>query len=289
MRNEYRLLKKLLGLSIIALVFEVCCCPLTWADPVKAFRLIDRKTISFEQMVDDLKKADLVFVGETHDRKLHHQLQLDIIKALYRSKTEVAVGFEMFTAGSQTDIDHWVAGTVLPDDFVRIYYRNWNFPWLLYKDILMYVRDNKIPSLGLNLPPDIPEKVARSGFSSLTKEEREKLPPETGCAVDEKYMKFIRRAYAMHGHKDRQFLYFCEAQLLWDQAMAKNLIEFLKKNPRRTVIVLTGNGHAWKRGIPEQVHTVSAKTSYRVVLPDVSGSIDPSSITVEDADYILLK
>lgn len=115
------------------------------------------------------------------------------------------------------------------------------------------------------------------------------MPPETGCVVDERYMKFIRRAYAMHGHRDKRFLYFCEAQLLWDGVMARNLVKFVKKNPGRTVVVLAGNGHAWKRGIPGEISGLSSKIRYRVVLPYIHGYIDPQNISIEDADYIVLE
>lgn len=259
------------------------------ADNTKVFRLSDRKIISFEQMISDLKKADLVFAGETHDNETHHRIQLEIIKTLVKSGIPLAAGFEMFTAESQNDLNEWEAGTLPLDRFLRIYYKNWGFPWPLYRDILLYVKDNKIPAIALNLPPEIPQKVASSGFSSLTKEEREKLPPETGCVVDERYMKFIRRAYAMHGHRDKRFLYFCEAQLLWDGVMARNLVKFVKKNPGRTVVVLAGNGHAWKRGIPEEISGLSSKINCRVVLPYIRGYIDPKDISIEDADYIVLE
>ena len=259
------------------------------AESTKVFRLSDRKTISFEQMISDLKKADLVFAGETHDNEIHHRIQLEIIKALAKSGVPLAAGFEMFTGESQNDLNEWEAGILPLDHFLRIYYKNWGFPWPLYRDILLYVKENKIPAIGLNLPPEIPQKVASSGFSSLTKEEREKLPPETGCVVDEQYMKFIRRAYAMHGHRDKRFLYFCEAQLLWDGTMARNLVKFVRKNPGRTVVVLAGNGHAWKRGIPEEISGLSSKISYRVVLPYIHGYIDPKDISIEDADYIVLE
>jgi uncharacterized iron-regulated protein len=253
------------------------------------FRLSDRKVIPHEQMVDDLKNAGIVFVGEMHDREVHHQWQLDIIRALRTAKTPVAVGFEMFTYESQKDLDDWVAGTIPDSDFIKAYYRNWNFPWPLYENIFRYVRDNKIPAIALNVPPEITRKVSASGFSSLTKEELAKLPPETGCAVDEQYMKFIRRAHALRGHIGKNFVYFCEAQLLWDQVMARTIIEYRKKNPDKTVVVITGNGHAWKRGIPEQVRSLSEKTSVRVVLPHIPGHIDPATMSPEDADYILLQ
>ena len=259
------------------------------ADSVKVFRLSDGKTISFAQMISELKKVDVVFTGEAHDNQTHHRIELDIIKALAATGKPLAVGFEMFTAESQNDLNEWEAGTLPLDRFLRIYYRDWGFPWPLYRDILLYVKDNKIPAIGLNLPPGIPQKVARSGFSSLTKEEREKLPPETGCVVGERYMKFIRRAYSMHGHRDKRFLYFCEAQLLWDGVMARNTVKFVKKNPDKTIVVLAGNGHAWKRGIPEEISALSPKISFKVVLPYTRGYIDPEDITIEDADYIVLE
>jgi uncharacterized iron-regulated protein len=276
-------------LSLVVFIFQVCYQAPAWADQGRVFRLSDRKIISYEQMIEELRKVKLVFVGETHDNELHHRLQLAIIKDLHKLKVPVAVGLEMFAAADQSALDSWGAGSITSDNFIKAYYSNWDFPWPLYRDIFLYVKDNKIPAIGLNVSQDISQKVAKAGFSSLTKEERAKLPPEAGCAVDETYMKFIRKAYAMHGHGGSQFLYFCEAQLLWNQVMARNLIEFLKKNPDKSIVVLTGNGHAWKRGVPDQVRTFSEKTSYRVILADIPGYIGPSNITLEDADYILLK
>lgn len=275
-------------LSVTVLISLSFSQPGMSAEKREVFRVSDRKIVSYEQMIDEIKKTRLVFVGETHDNDLHHRLQLEVLRALKDARVPVAVGFEMFKAESQNVLDRWVEGTISQDDFIHAYYENWNFPWPLYRDILLYVKDHKIPAIGLNLPHEITRKVAASGFSSLTKKELEQLPPDTGCAVDERYMNFIRRAYTMHGHGKKQFLYFCQAQLLWDQVMARNLLAFLKKNPDRTVIVLAGNGHAWKRGIPEQVRILSEKTGYRVILPSITGHIDPRNISAEDADYVLL-
>jgi uncharacterized iron-regulated protein len=259
------------------------------AEPKNVFRTSDRKIISYDRMLDDLQKAGIVFIGEVHDREEHHRMQLDIIKALEARKIPTAVGLEMFSYESQNDLDRWTAGKLPVEAFIQLYYKSWGFPWPLYDDVFYYIRDNKIPVIGLNVPSEITRKVSASGFASLTPKELEKLPPETGCVVNEAYMKFIRRAYAMHGHGDTQFLYFCEAQLLWNQGMAHNLLTFLSKHPDKTVVALTGNGHAWKKGIPEQVHIMSEKTSYRVILPQITGHIDPQTVTSEDADYILLQ
>lgn len=252
-----------------------------------AFSVSDQKTVSYTQMIDDIKKSQIVFIGESHDNQAHHQMQLDVIKALNDSGKPIAVGFEMFTEKSQELLDGWISGNLAHDEFIKAYYENWNFPWPLYRDILLYVRDNKIPSIALNIEPAITRKVAQSGFASLTKEELAKLPPDVGCAVDKQYMEFIRRAYAMHGHGDSGFLFFCQAQLLWDQVMARNIIGYLRKNPERIVVVITGNGHAWKRGIPEQARLLSPSIRSTVILPVIPGHIESRFITIGDADYLL--
>jgi len=277
----------LLTLAVVLFASQACSQTKTDAPPKTVFRVSDQKTIGYAEMIDDLKRSQIVFVGESHDNQAHHRLQLEIMQALHSSGRSLAAGFEMFTAKSQGVLDRWVAGTLPQDEFIKVYYENWNFPWPLYRDILLYVRDNKIPAVGLNVEPAITRKVAKSGFSALTKEELAELPPDIGCAVDKEYMDFIRRAHAMHEHGSSRFMYFCQAQLLWDQVMARNIVGFLRKNPERTVVVITGNGHAWKRGIPEQVRLLSDNIRYRVILPMIPGHIEAGSIAVSDADYLL--
>jgi uncharacterized iron-regulated protein len=277
----------LLFLLVILIASQACYQTKTDAQQKPVYRVSDQKTVSYPQMIDDLKQVQIVFVGESHDNQAHHRLQLDVIKALHSSGKPLAVGFEMFTAKSQEVLNRWGSGNISEDAFIGAYYKNWNFPWQLYRDILLYVRDNRIPAVGLNVEPAVTRKIAKSGFASLTKEELKELPPDIGCAVDKQYMDFIRRAYAMHGHGDSGFLFFCQAQLLWDQVMARNLAGFLKKNPERIVVVITGNGHAWKRGIPEQVRLLSDKIRYKVLLPFIPGYIDSRFITIGDADYLL--
>ncbi len=76
--------------------------------------------------------------------------------------------------------------------------------------------------------------------------------------------------------------------MVWDKAMAWHLIEYRKEHPGDTVVVLAGVGHAWKRGIPEQV-TRLAKIDSLSVLPVVPDQVEPDSVTERDADYVLLQ
>ena len=254
----------------------------------KVLRVSDARVISFEEMIGELRKVDMVFVGEEHGNVRDHQAELDIVTSLRAKVARMAIGMEMFRADSQKTLDAWTKGSLDQGLFIQAYYNNWRMPWPNYRDILLFARDRSVPIIGLNVPDQISEKVASKGFGSLSREELAKLPPGISCDIDRSYMDFIRQAYAAHGKGEDSFVHFCEAQMVWDKAMAWRLIEYLKKNPGKEVVVIAGVGHSWKRGIPEQIRRVSRYT-FKVILPEVPGKTMSGSVTTGDADYILLR
>ncbi|KAF0221396.1 MAG: hypothetical protein FD174_534 [Geobacteraceae bacterium] len=252
----------------------------------RAVRVSDGSVIGFDRMIREVKGAKLVFVGEVHDQKAHHEAQLRTIKALHKAGTPIAIGLEMFTADSQHDLDRWVAGRMEKERFIRLYYDNWQMPWPLYGDILHYARQNRIPLIGLNVPRDVAQKVSSKGFAALTRDEKKKLPSGITCDVDAAYTEFIKKAYAQHARNDKSFIHFCEAQMLWNKTMAWHLARFLEKHPKYTVVVLVGAGHALKRGIPAEVEAISG-FNCKVILPEMS-DMPARAVTGGDADYVLL-
>jgi len=253
----------------------------------EVLRLSDARIIPFEQMVEDVKNVDVVFVGEYHNDPKSHAAQLKLIKALARRGIPLVIGLEMFRASTQVELDAWIKGTLTLERFQQVYRDNWNFPWFLYQDILLYAREERIPLVGLNVSREVTQKVAREGFGSLTPEDLKQLPPGISCSVDDTYRNFIRNAYRAHGFgSEKSFNNFCEAQMVWDSSMAWHLVEYLRKNPGRVAVVLAGEGHAWKRGTPEQAKKYSTM-SYRVVLPGPASGRDVMTLTIQDADYIL--
>jgi uncharacterized iron-regulated protein len=273
--------------SLLCILLALSCTARDASAYRQALRLHDGKVVPFDEMIDDLKNADIVFVGEVHDSLRDHQAELDVIRALHERGIRFGIGFEMFRADSQRTLDEWSDGKLDKAKFVRVYYDNWRMPWPFYGDIFLYARSHSLPMVGLNVPDAISEKVAAKGFGSLTRDELAQLPPGISCDVDRKYMDFIRRVYKAHGAGTDSFVHFCEAQMLWDKAMAWHLVEFMKKHPGEKMVVLSGIGHAWKRGIPEQVKQGSSYT-FRVVLPAVPDTTKRSAITAADADYILV-
>jgi len=264
----------------------------TWAmadEPPLTQRVYDvgkERQVTLGDVMGELKKDRFVLVGEHHSDERHHLAQLTIIKALHESGVRVAVGMEMFRQDSQKGLDRWVSGQMTEETFQRLYYENWDFPWPMYSIIFRYVRENRIPLVGLNVPREITQQVAREGFDSLSKAQKGKLPNVT-CKVDPQYMDYIRRAYGAHAHGRMNFTYFCEAQLVWDKAMAIHAIDYVQLNPERSMVVLTGIGHAWKWAIPAQIRERS-DLPLAVIVPEIPDYVDSETITIEDADYIFM-
>jgi uncharacterized iron-regulated protein len=272
-------------ISYLGILLLGCVTPSEAAD-MRLFDLAKQKETKLAEALTDLQKKKIVLVGEQHDQEGHHAAQLEIIKALQRSGTPVAVGLEMFRINSQDSLDRWVNDRISEKQFQKIYYDNWGFPWALYRVIFEFAREARIPLVALNVPRAVTQQVAREGFNSLSEEQRANLP-FVECRVDPEYMEFIRRAYGAHGHGQMNFTNFCEAQLVWDKAMALHAVAYVKKHPDKTLVLLAGTGHAWKKGIPERIEE-RASVPYVVLLPEIPDHLDKNSVTTEDADFLML-
>jgi len=253
-------------------------------------RTSNRTTLGLGQILSDLKGAPIIFVGEQHNDTGHHDIQLRILRTLHNLGIRVAVGLEMFTARDQQYLDSWVQGTLSEREFIRAHEKNWGDTWKLYSAIYGYARERGIPLIGLNIPEEITTQVARRGFSSLSPAQRSQLPL-VSCDLDKKYMSFIRVALSVHesSGNSREFESFCEAQLIWDTAMAFKLVQNLKRNPGVTMVVLAGNSHSWRPGIPEQLSRFGDGIDYRIILPEISPVQTRKFIDRTVTDYLWLE
>lgn len=244
------------------------------------------REIAGPRVLEALMPNRLVLVGEHHMNPDHHAAQLAVIRLLADHARPAAIGLEMFRKDQQPVLDNWVAGTLDEAAFARRYLENWNFPWSLYRDIFVYARQKRIPLVGLNVPRAITRQVARQGFASLTAGQRGELTGVT-CNVTREYRDFIRSALGAHGHGNMDFTHFCEAQLVWDTAMAIGAIDYLEEHPDRTMVLLAGSGHARKMGIPYQVMK-RKPLRLAVLLPFTPDVFTPEKLSTTEADYIVM-
>ncbi|HEY9674234.1 MAG TPA: ChaN family lipoprotein [Waterburya sp.] len=248
-----------------------------------------------QEILRELKKADVVYLGETHDRAEDHQAQIAILKGLYQQNRKIAIAMEMFQRPFQHIVDQYLAGKITETQLIEQseYKKRWGFPWENYAPILRFSKAHQLPVLALNTPTEVSRKVARSGLESLTASERQYIPPLSEIRTDNpEYRQIVQAAYEQH-HQAGQgnsssFERFFTAQVLWDETMAEKIAQFLKANPDYQVVVLAGQGHIiYDYGIPSRVARRLGKDKLvqRSVLLSPSGATS-FSINQPIADFI---
>ena len=279
-------MKKLAGAFICVVVFVFVLGVASIKPTLNLYDINRGRKISLAEALPALQLNRIILIGEHHNNEKHHKAQLAVIRALKESGAKMAIGLEMFRSDSQPALDRWVEGTLDESEFKKIFFDNWSYSWSTYGMIFDYARDKKIPLIGLNVPREITRQVAQQGFKSLNETQRAKLSNIT-CRVDKEYMDYIKKAFGAHAHGNLNFTYFCEAQLVWDNIMAVNALEYLGKNPEATLVVLTGTGHAQKDAMPRQIRKRSQLT-LAVILPEVKGIVEPQTVNEQEADYLML-
>ena len=251
------------------------------------YKVADRSYKSTTEAVFEAIRSRVFFVGEHHDNPHHHANQLEVIREIHETAEKpLAIGLEMFATGYQKQLDMWVNGNLALDDFIKIYYENWDLAWVLYRDIFLYAREHQIPLIALNIPRVILRKVAQKGFASLEPGDMSHLPPGITCNVTPEYENFIQKVFGWHGKKNSSFNNFCEAQVLWDTIMAINVLKYSDLNPETKVVVLAGDGHSWKPGIPRQI-LLRKYLAMAVFVPETQ-KLHRQNVSQADTDYLWL-
>lgn len=221
-------------------------------------------------VMERLAGKKIVYVGESHDRFSHHEVQLRVLQGLHRQDPRIAVGMEMFQKPFQKPLDDYIAGAIDERTFLKRseYFKRWGVDYHLYKPILDFAKARQIPVVALDLRREIVQKVAKGGLDSLSEDEKREIPQELDFS-DQGYRARLEEAFAAHrDFEERNFAFFHQAQILRDEAMAESIDEFLEKNPDFRMVVVAGGGHLqYGSGIPRRTLRRNG-FDYAIVLND---------------------
>ena len=253
-------------------------------------RIIDLKngtSISFEQLIDNLQKNDLIFVGEVHNNPEHHLIEVQILQALMARYHPLAIAMEFFDTTQQPVLDRYMEKEASETVFLKDvdWHKGWSFPYYFYRPLVFAAKDKGNVIVGINLPGNIVRKVARSGLDSLTPEERGHMAEEIHLD-NTAHRQYLTEVFKDHPHTQiKNFDYFYQAQCVWEDTMAENIARYLKDNPGR-MLVFTGNGHIINRfGIPDRV---SARIPVNIATIILYPLTERSIINKNIADYVWL-
>lgn len=235
--------------------------------------------VSFDRMMADLSLARIIYIGEQHTRRAHHDVQLQVIQALYALFPDLVVGMEMFDRSYQEVLDQWSSGQLDEETFLKkTHWRaNWKYDFGLYREILEFIRDNRIPLRALNIPFHIPPKIAVSGLEHLNPDERKYLPEQIDTS-DAEHRKFVEETFRRHAGGSFEDFYM--AQCVWEEAMAEAVVQAVDGC---AMAVLVGNGHILKKfGVPNRVFRRNG-LPYKTVYPV---QMDAGDVERSFADYL---
>ncbi|MEO0150170.1 MAG: ChaN family lipoprotein, partial [candidate division WOR-3 bacterium] len=92
------------------------------------FDLVSGEKVSWDSLIESVSKSGVVYVGEIHNNKKIHDLQLSIIESLVKKGFKVAVAFEMFQQPYQKFLDEFVGGKISEVEMLYLteWHKNWN-------------------------------------------------------------------------------------------------------------------------------------------------------------------
>ena len=216
---------------------------------------------SFDRIIDDLDQSRVIYVGETHTSVADHNLQLRIIEALYTRDPDLVIGMEMFPASKQPALDRYLSDNAGIDEKTFLkeseYFKVWRYDYRFFRDIINFAKTNGLSIRGLNLDKEIVSEVFRSGNTDgLEDTVLRSLPGERNLDMAG-YRERLAVMHTIHmqgSHGKGSAGGFLQAQGLWDESMAENIADYLKKYPGKKMVVLAGTQHTRKDfGIPPRV------------------------------------
>ena len=206
-----------------------------------AYKIFDAegKEITYEKMLKQLLKNDVVFFGELHNNPIAHWLELTVTQDIFEQKKEqLQLGAEMFEADNQLIINEFFQNNISEKSF-EDECRLWNNYKTDYKPLLNFAKENQLAFIATNVPRRYASMVHKQGIESLnglTDEAKSyiaPLPIEIDLTVN--CYKNMADMMGAHGEGNSDIV---KAQAVKDATMA----HFIATNYQKGNVLLHFNG-----------------------------------------------
>jgi uncharacterized iron-regulated protein len=245
-------------------------------------RIFDAKASEFvdqNAVVERVRKAHFVLLGEKHDNPDHHRLQAAMIKALSEGARKPTVAMEMVDMDEQEALDSALASTPKdPDAIARgVAWHHKGWPaWAMYRPIGEVVAQSGLPVIGANYPSHAIKALFSPTPPALDH------PTAARFAVEQPLLPALQKSLedelrASHCGMlpEASLPKMVLAQRLRDGAMADRMVE--TERPDGAVLI-AGDGHVrLDRGVPMVLRLKGAGSSVVSIafLEVASGVVEP--------------
>jgi uncharacterized iron-regulated protein len=134
-----------------------------------AYRLFNAKgkSVDYEDLLKEAKKADIIFFGEMHENPICHWLELELTKDLYNDKKDkLILGSEIFEIDNQLLLKEYISKMIRKKDF-EAEAKLWKNYATDYAPIVDFAREHGIKFVATNIPRRYAAIVNLKGFEGL--------------------------------------------------------------------------------------------------------------------------
>jgi uncharacterized iron-regulated protein len=145
------------GILMLALLLLSACQHVSTPPPVvgEIRDLRSDQALTAEELIERLEKSSRLIVGEQHDNRDHHELQLWLLQSLGQRRPQGSLLLEMLTPDQQPRVDDVRHASTPPADLPGALTWQSGWDWNLYGPIVRFALTQPYPLLAANL--DTPE------------------------------------------------------------------------------------------------------------------------------------
>lgn len=196
-------------------------------------------------------EAQVVLLGESHTSTRDHQGQLEALQLLSQLDDKpLLVCLEMFNETGSGTLESFRKRSSFQDLEPEVWSEQWGHPYELYRPILRWCHQNRVPLAYLRPDPAFTKRVKNGGAVEALEELGEFF---LGPAGYREYLTEIANNHMPDGEsmpKEAVNSFFL-VQCFWDEFMSKRIMDLTEQFPDHRIVVLVGSGHLQPNfGIP---------------------------------------
>lgn len=193
------------------------------------------KRISYNKMIKELSKCNIILFGEQHNNPISHWLEYEVTLDLKRLR-KITLGAEMIEADNQASLNNYLSGKINLNQFEQEA-RLWPNYKTDYAPLVELAKENNISFVATNIPRRYAKEVYRNGFEildSIQSYEKEWIAP-LPIAFDSELPNYKKILTMMGDHGSPRLVM---AQAIKDATMA----HFILKNYESDDLFIHYNG-----------------------------------------------
>ncbi len=230
-------------LLAIAIIINISAKAQNTSFAYKIYDVKKQQVISIDNVVADMKNADVLFFGEEHNDSIGHELEAEIFQKLNQAYPQkVALSMEMFHTDVQPVVNEYLADVISEKNFLKEgrAWENYND----YKPLVEYAKTNKLQVIAANAAARYSNAVTKNGLTILLNFPKTSLGFLPPLPIDTATGRYHEKFTGLLGGHGMGTMKVYQTQNFWDATMAWSISKFTQSNKGIKVFHLNGRFHS---------------------------------------------